>query len=128
MFIYHVINPINQAKSWWIIYRFSWLDKKKATKNPINKKDNECFQYTVTALLNYKEIKKDPQRLTKLKPFIDKYNWKGINCPSEKGDWKKIGKSNVTIPFHVLYAQKEKNISCFMLQKITQTVKNKLFF
>ena len=32
------------------------------------------FQYTVTALLNYKEIKKDPQRLTKLKPFIDKYN------------------------------------------------------
>ena len=33
--------------------------------------------------------KKDPQRITKIKPFINKYNWKGIYFPSEKNDWKK---------------------------------------
>ena len=50
--------------------------------NPINKKDNKCFQYTVTVALNHEEIKKDPERITKIKPFINKYKWKGINFPS----------------------------------------------
>ena len=31
---------------------------KKATKNPINKKDNECFQYATTVQLSHEEIKK----------------------------------------------------------------------
>ena len=32
-----------------------------------------------------------------MKLFINKYNWKGINFPSEKDDWKKIQKNNRTI-------------------------------
>ena len=45
-----------------MIYRFSLLGKKqKTTINPINKKDNKCFQYAVTVALNYEEIIKDPQ-------------------------------------------------------------------
>ena len=42
----HKINP-NRC-------RFSWLDKKqkKATINLINKRDNKCFQYAVTVVLN----------------------------------------------------------------------------
>ena len=48
-------------------------------------------------MLNHEEIKKDTQRITKIKPFANKYNWKGINFPSEKHDWKKIEKNNVTI-------------------------------
>ena len=35
-----------------------WIKNKKATINPINEKDNKCFQYTVTVALNYEEIKK----------------------------------------------------------------------
>ena len=42
---------------------------KKTTINPINKKDNKCFQYAVTVAFNYEEIKKDPQRITKINPF-----------------------------------------------------------
>ena len=42
--------------------------------NPINKRDNECFQYAVTATLNHEEIKKDPQGITKIKPYLNKYN------------------------------------------------------
>ena len=40
--------------------------------------------------LNHEKVKRDPQRMTKIKPFINKYNWEGINFLSEKDDWKKI--------------------------------------
>ena len=42
---------------------------------------SKCSQYAVTIALNHEEIKKDPQRITKIKPFIDKYNWETINHP-----------------------------------------------
>ena len=73
-----------------------WIKNKKATLNPINKKDNSCFQYPVTVALNHEESKKDPQRITKIKPFINRYNWGGINFPSKKDDWKRTEKNNVT--------------------------------
>ena len=59
-----------------------------------------------------KKQKKHPQRITKIKPLINKYNWEGINFPSEKDDWKTFEKNNVTIAFNVLYAKKERDISC----------------
>ena len=66
-------------------------------------------------MLNFEEIKKDLQRLTKIKPFMNKYNWEGTYFPSEKDDWIKFEKINVEIALNVLYAKKEKNISslCF---------------
>ena len=51
---------------------------------PLIKKDNKCFQYAITVTLDHEEIKKDLQRLTKIKPFANKYNWKGVNFPSKK--------------------------------------------
>ena len=78
------------------------VKQKKTTINPINKKDEKCFKFTATVALNHEEIKKYPQRITKIKPFIDKYNWKGINYPSEKNDWKKFEKKNLTIAFKLL--------------------------
>ena len=51
-----------------------WIKNKKTTINPINKKDNQCFQYAVTVALKNEEIKKDPQRIKKFNPFINKYN------------------------------------------------------
>ena len=29
--------------------------------------------------LHHEEIGKDPQRINKLKPFVSRYNWNGIN-------------------------------------------------
>ena len=48
--------------------------KKKSNKNVINTKDNKWFRYAVTVALNYEEIKKDPQKITKFKPFINTQN------------------------------------------------------
>ena len=41
-----------------------------------------------------------------MKPFINKYNWEGINFPSEKYNSKKFEKNNVTISLNVLYVKK----------------------
>ena len=43
----------------------------------------------MTVALNHEEIKNDPQRIRKIKPFIKKYNREGINFLSEKDDRKK---------------------------------------
>ena len=59
-------------------------------------------------MLSHEEIKKDPQKITKIKPFINKYNSEGINFLSEKDDWEKFEKNNVSIALNVLYAKKEK--------------------
>ena len=64
------------------------MNKNNKATNLINKKDDKCFQYAVTVALNHEEIEKHPQKIKKIKPFIDKYNWQGINYPSEKDDWK----------------------------------------
>ena len=58
-------------------------------------------------MLNYKE-KKDLQRITKIKYFMNKYNWEGMNYPSEKDDWKKFDKHNLKIALTVFHAKKEK--------------------
>ena len=46
----------------------------------------------VTVVFNHEEIKKDLQKITKIKPFVNRYNWEGINFPSEKDDWKNLRK------------------------------------
>ena len=51
------------------------------------------------------------------KPFINKYNWEGINYLSEKDDWGKFEKNNITISISVLYAKKI--CVLLMLQNIT---------
>ena len=70
--------------------------------------------------------KKIPQRIPKIKPFIIRCNWKGINLPSQKHVWGKCEK-NLTIALNILYAKTEKN-TLFMFENITQIVKKKLFF
>ena len=91
------------------------IKSREATINPINKKDNKCFQYAVTVMLNHEEIRTYPEKITKIKPLINKYNWEGINFPSEKDNWKKIEKNNI-IALNVLYVKKEK-IYCAYVSK-----------
>ena len=72
--LYHKCHKtyLDRARSY--IGSPDWIKNKKITINHVNKKDNKCFQCNVTVTLNYEEIKKDPQRITKIKPFINKYN------------------------------------------------------
>ena len=69
-----------------------------------------------TIVLDYKENGKNPQIKINLYPFINKYNWYGINFPSEKDDCIKSEKINSTIVLNVLY-EKEKEISAAYISK-----------
>ena len=73
-----------------------WLKDKKSTINPKNK-DYKCFQYAATLALNLNRINKDPQRISKIKPFINNYNWKDIDFPSTSKDWKKFESNNEVV-------------------------------
>ena len=55
------------------------MAKKQKGNNKSRNNDDKCFQYALTVALNYEKIKKDPQRISKIQPFIDQYNWKEID-------------------------------------------------
>ena len=89
---------------------------------------NKCFQYVVNVPLNHEQMGKHPEIIAKIKTITNKYNWEKINFPSERDDWKKIEKNNVTIALNVLYVNKRKKYTLCMFQNITQIGKIKLFF
>ena len=71
------------------------------------KKDDKYFQNNITVALNHKETGTHPVRIIRIKPVINKDNWKRINEPSEKDDWKKFEKNSLTITNNVPRAKKE---------------------
>ena len=75
------------------------------------------FQYGVTVALDNGEIESHPERISNIKPFINKYNWKGINYPSKIDDWKTFEKNNPTVTLNILYI-KEKEICPAHISKI----------
>ena len=77
-----------------------WPISKKATINPKNN-DNICFQYPLTVALIYQNIKKDLQRTSKIKPFINQYNWKEVD--RKRKDWKKFELNNKSIALNILF-------------------------
>ena len=80
----------------------SYIHSTKLTIN-LKNNDNNCFQYALTVALNYQNIKKDLQRISKLKPFINQYNWKELDFPSEQKYCKKFELSNKSIALNMLF-------------------------
>ena len=54
----------------------------RSKKESITNKGN-CFQNALDDALNYQTTKANPERISKLNAYINKYNWKDI------GDWTK---------------------------------------
>ena len=75
----------------------------KKQKESITNEDN-CFQNALDDALNYQTIETHPERISKLKPYINQYNWKDIKFPSDKEDWKKFEQNNKEIDLSILFA------------------------
>ena len=65
-----------------------------------------------------KVIKKDLQRITKVKPFVNKFNYKEADFPSEKDDWKRFEKNDITNDLNLFYSKNDKYI-LLMFQNVT---------
>ena len=64
---------------------------------------DNSFQNALDDALNYQIIETHPERISKLKPFINKYNWEGIEFPAGPKDWKKFERNNKTIALNILF-------------------------
>ena len=100
-YLYYDLNKISISKGGSHIDSPKWLKDKKSTINPKNS-DYKCFQFAVTLALNYDKIDRNPQRISKIKPFIEEYNWKDIDFPSTSKDWKKVELNN-EVALNILY-------------------------
>ena len=84
-YLYYNFNKISISRGGSYIDSPKWLKYKKSTVNQKNN-DNKCFQYAVTLALNIDKINDHPERISKIKLFIEKYNWKDIDFPSTSKD------------------------------------------
>ena len=69
-----------------------------------NEHDNNCFQYSLTVSLNHQNMENHPEEISKIEPFINKYNWKDIDLQSGPKDWKMFEQNNETIALSILNA------------------------
>ena len=110
------------VKSKLELYSSEWLRSKKES---ITNGDN-CFQNALNDSLDYQRIKKHPQKISKLKSYINQYKWKGIKFPSDKKDWKEFEQNNKEIALNILFAPHMKNkYAMHIYQNITTSVKTK---
>ena len=60
--------------------------------NNNNNNNNNNFQNVLNDAFNYQTIEKIPERISKLKPYINKYNWEGIDFPAGPKGWIRFEK------------------------------------
>ena len=76
-----------------------WLRGKKET---IISGDND-FEDALDDALDYQNMEAHPERMSKLKPYINKYNWEGIDFPAGPKDWIKFEKNNKNVALNILF-------------------------
>ena len=81
------------------LYSLGWLRSKKEA---IINGDNN-FQNALEDALNYQNIERDPQRISKLERYFNKYNWKGIEFSAGPKDSKNFERNNKTITLNILF-------------------------
>ena len=119
--LYYDFNKMSINRGGSYIDSPQWLKNKKSTINPKNN-DDKCFQYAFTLALNLNSIDNHPKRISKIKPFIDQYNWKDVDFPAMNKDWKKF-ESNNEIALNILYvpySTKKINIADKSKHNLTQ--------
>ena len=99
--MYYNFNKVSISRGGSYIDSPKWLKDKKSTVDQ-KSNDNKCFQYAVTLALNIDRINDLPERISKIKPSIEKYNWKDIDFPSTSKDWKKFELNN-EVALNILY-------------------------
>ena len=88
---------------------------------------DNCFQNALNDALDYQRIKKDHQEISKIKPYINQYNWEEIEFPAGPKVWKKFKQNNKEIALNILFVPHNKKEIRPIYQNITTSIKIKLF-
>ena len=97
--LYYDFNKISLNRGGSYIDSPEWIKNKKSTINSKNN-DYKCFQYAVTIALNRDKVNKHLQRVSKIKPFVNQYNW------------KKFELNNESIALNILYVPNKSRKIC----------------
>ena len=89
---------IRRAKSY--ITSPNWITSKKATINPKNEKDNECFKWSIISGLNYNKIKEK-----ELKKIL-KFERVGTDFLSYQREWEEFEQNNTSIALNILFVSR----------------------
>ena len=101
-YFYYDFNRVGVRKGGSYIESPKWFKDKKSTVNQKNN-DNKCFQYATTLALNFNKIDSNPQRISRIKPFIENCNWNDINFPTAKKDRNRFEVNNKNVALNILY-------------------------
>ena len=82
--LYYHFQRIDIRRAESYIITPDWIASKKATINPKNEKDNECFKWSIIAGLNYNKINE------KYLKKIEKLKRVHIDLSSHQRDWEKV--------------------------------------
>ena len=94
--LYYYFQRIDIRRGRSYIASPDWIASKKATKNPKNEK-YKCFQWAITAALNYNKI--NEKELKKLLKFrrVD------MDFSSYQRDWEEFEQENTSIALNILF-------------------------
>ena len=70
--------------------------------------DNKSFQYSITLSLYQKEIGNNSNRITKIKPYTNNFNWNNINFPPIQQDYENFEINNDEIALNIYQLDNEK--------------------
>ena len=76
------------------------MGKKEATIN-----NDNSFGSALGGALNYQTIETHTERISKLMPYISKYNWEGLEFPAGPKWWIEFERNNKTIALNILHIQ-----------------------
>ena len=119
-------NEISSNRGGSYIDSPEWIKNKKTAIHPKNSND-KCFQYAIITALNHENIGKYRERITKIKPSNNPYEWKEIIFPAETKDWINFKTNNETNVLNCSHQIIGKKWYKQIFQNIIQGVKIKEF-
>ena len=95
--LYYHFQRIDIRRAESYIMSPDWIASKKATINPKNEKDNECFKWSIIAVLNYNKIKE--KELKK----IEKFKRVDTDFSSHQRDREEFERNDTSIALNILF-------------------------
>ena len=85
------LHKISLRRGGSYIHSPKWIKNKHGTINPKNE-DDKCIIYAIIPSLHHHEIDNHPERISKLKLYINDYNWHGLEFPAQQVTRKNLKK------------------------------------
>ena len=124
---YLEVTKINLKRVGTFVSTPEWIFNKKAIINPNNFDDEFCFAWSIIISIHYNEIGRDHNRISKLKRFINNYDWSDINFPTDKRDWNRFEKQNFSVALNIFSAHESvKKFDNIRISKFNRTRPHKV--